>query len=42
LVAERIAAYAEAGVTTLLAGPQAKNPDEAARFVAELRELAPA
>ncbi|GFG68328.1 LLM class F420-dependent oxidoreductase [Mycolicibacter senuensis] len=42
LVAERIAAYAEAGVTTLLAGPLAKDSSEALRLVAELRELTPA
>ncbi|KLO25306.1 F420-dependent oxidoreductase [Mycolicibacter heraklionensis] len=41
LVAERLAAYAEAGVTTLLVGPLATAPDEALRYVEELRALLP-
>lgn len=41
-VAERVAAFAEAGVTTLLAGPLASEPGEALRYVEELRALAPA
>ncbi|MEB3019752.1 LLM class F420-dependent oxidoreductase [[Mycobacterium] crassicus] len=41
-VAERIAAFAEAGVTTLLAGPLATEPGEALRYMEELRALAPA
>src|SRR5690625_147479 len=40
-VAERVAAFASAGVTTLLAGPLAHEPGEALRFMAELRALAP-
>ncbi|BBY32897.1 LLM class F420-dependent oxidoreductase [Mycolicibacter minnesotensis] len=41
LVAERLAAYAEAGVTTLLVGPLTTEPDEALRYVEELRDLLP-
>lgn len=41
LVAERLAAYAEAGVTTLLVGPLTAEPDEALRYVEELRTLLP-
>jgi len=41
LVAERLAAYAEAGVTTLLVGPLATEPAEALRYVEELRALLP-
>lgn len=41
LVAERLAAYAEAGVTTLLVAPLAAGPDEALRYVEELRDLLP-
>ncbi|WP_409427095.1 LLM class F420-dependent oxidoreductase [Mycobacterium sp. SMC-11] len=41
LVAERLAAYADAGVTTLLVGPLATGPDEALRYVEELRALVP-
>ncbi|MEB3050506.1 LLM class F420-dependent oxidoreductase [Mycolicibacter sp. MYC123] len=41
LVAERIAAFAEAGVTTLLAGPLTAEPAEALRYIEELRALAP-
>lgn len=40
LVAERLAAYA-GGVTTLLVGPLATAPDEALRYVEELRALLP-
>ncbi|OBG05581.1 LLM class F420-dependent oxidoreductase [Mycolicibacter sinensis] len=40
-VAERLAALAEAGVTTLLAGPLAAEPAEALRYMEELRALAP-
>jgi hypothetical protein len=40
-VAERLAAYAEAGVTTLLVGPLTAEPDEALRYVEELRTLLP-
>lgn len=42
LIAERLAAYAEAGVTTLLVGPLATEPGEALRYVEELRTLVPA
>lgn len=38
-VAERVAAFAAAGVTTLLANPVAANPGEAVRFAEQLREL---
>lgn len=41
LVAERLAAYAEAGVTTLLVGPLTTEPNEALRYVEELRDLLP-
>ncbi|NDJ89152.1 LLM class F420-dependent oxidoreductase [Mycolicibacter kumamotonensis] len=41
-VAERIAALAEAGVTTLLVGALANEPAEALRYVQELRALVPA
>ncbi|MGV0627038.1 LLM class F420-dependent oxidoreductase [Mycolicibacter minnesotensis] len=41
MVAERLAAYAEAGVTTLLAGPLAAGPDEALRHIEQLRALLP-
>ena len=41
-VAERVAAFAEAGVTTLLAGPLTEGPGEALRFMEELRALTPA
>lgn len=40
-VAERIAALAEAGVTTLLAGPLATEPAEALRFMEQLRASVP-
>ena len=38
-IAERIAAFAEAGVTTLLVSPAATDPREAVRFVEEALEL---
>jgi F420-dependent oxidoreductase-like protein len=38
-IAERIAAFAEAGVTTLLVSPAATDPREAVRFVEEVLEL---
>jgi F420-dependent oxidoreductase-like protein len=38
-VAERVAAFAEAGVTTLLVNPITDDNSEYTRFVAELREL---
>ncbi|BBY22582.1 LLM class F420-dependent oxidoreductase [Mycobacterium stomatepiae] len=38
-VKERIAAFAESGVTTLLASPAAADPKEAVRFVEEVVEL---
>jgi F420-dependent oxidoreductase-like protein len=38
-VKERIAAFAESGVTTLLASPAASDPKEAVRFVEEVLEL---
>lgn len=41
LIAERIASYADAGVTTLLVGPLTGEPAEALRYVEELRELVP-
>lgn len=41
-VAERLAAFAEAGVTTLLLNPLAADPREAVRFVEEALELRPA
>lgn len=40
-VAERVAAFAEAGVTTLLVGPLATEPSEALRYVEEFRGLLP-
>lgn len=40
-VAERVAAFAEAGVTTLLVGPLATDPSEALRYVEEFRGLLP-
>jgi F420-dependent oxidoreductase-like protein len=40
-VAERVAAFAEAGVTTLLATPVSTDPDESVRYVEALRELLP-
>ncbi|SPM38554.1 oxidoreductase [Mycobacterium numidiamassiliense] len=41
-VAERLAAFAEAGVTTLLASPAATDTGEALRFVEEVLALRPA
>ena len=41
-VAERLAAFAEAGVTTLLVSPMAAEPGESVRQVEELLELRPA
>jgi F420-dependent oxidoreductase-like protein len=41
-VAERLAAFAESGVTTVLVSPVAANPGEAVRFVEELLQLRPA
>ncbi|GLE52125.1 LLM class F420-dependent oxidoreductase [Mycobacterium montefiorense] len=38
-IKERIAAFAEAGVTTLLVSPAAADPKEAVRFVEEVLEL---
>jgi F420-dependent oxidoreductase-like protein len=40
-VADRVAAFADAGVTTLLATPAAADGDESVRFVEELRQLLP-
>jgi F420-dependent oxidoreductase-like protein len=40
-VAERLAAFAEAGVTTLLATPASSDRHESVRFVEQLRELLP-
>lgn len=40
-VAERVAAFAEAGVTTLLVGPLATDPSQALRYVEEFRGLLP-
>lgn len=40
-VAERVAAFADAGVTTLLVTPLTPDPDELVRYVEQLRELAP-
>jgi F420-dependent oxidoreductase-like protein len=40
-VAERVAAFAEAGVTTLLATPLSTDQDESVRYVEELRTLLP-
>lgn len=40
-VAERVAAFAEAGVTTLLATPLSTDRDESVRYVEELRPLLP-
>jgi F420-dependent oxidoreductase-like protein len=41
-VAERLAAFAEAGVTTLLVNPMAAEPGEAVRFVEDVLSLRPA
>ena len=40
-VKERVAAYAEAGVTTLLVHPLAADRSESVRFVEELQDLLP-
>jgi alkanesulfonate monooxygenase SsuD/methylene tetrahydromethanopterin reductase-like flavin-dependent oxidoreductase (luciferase family) len=40
-VAERLAAFAEAGVTTLLVNPLAADRDESLRFVEEALQLQP-
>ncbi|MGH3557413.1 MAG: LLM class F420-dependent oxidoreductase [Mycobacterium sp.] len=40
-VAERVAAFADAGVTTLLAMPASTDRDESVRYVDELRQLLP-
>ena len=40
-VAERVAAFADAGVTTLLATPLSTDRDESVRYVQELRPLLP-
>jgi hypothetical protein len=40
-VAERVAAFADAGVTTLLATPASTSRDESVRYVEELRQLLP-
>ena len=40
-VAERVAAFAEAGATTLLATPLTTDRDESVRYVEALRELLP-
>ena len=41
-IAERLAAFAEAGVTTLLVSPMAADPTESVRYVEEVLELRPA
>ncbi|HTX94913.1 MAG TPA: LLM class F420-dependent oxidoreductase [Mycobacterium sp.] len=41
-VAERLAAFAEAGVTTLLVSPLATDRDESVRFVQDVLQLRPA
>jgi F420-dependent oxidoreductase-like protein len=40
-VAERVSAFADAGVTTLLVNPLAADRDESVRYVEELRQLLP-
>jgi hypothetical protein len=40
-VQERIAAFAEAGVTTLLTTPVATDAAESVRFIEELQQLLP-
>jgi F420-dependent oxidoreductase-like protein len=40
-IAERVAAFAEAGVTTLLATPVSSDRSESVRFIEQLRELLP-
>jgi F420-dependent oxidoreductase-like protein len=41
-IAERLAAFAEAGVTTLLVSPLATDPGESMRFVEDVLQLRPA
>ena len=41
-IAERLSAFAEAGVTTLLVSPMAADPAESVRYVKEVLELRPA
>jgi hypothetical protein len=41
-IAERLAAFAEAGVTTMLVSPVAADPAESMRYVEEALELRPA
>jgi F420-dependent oxidoreductase-like protein len=41
-IAERLAAFADAGVTTLLVSPLASDPSESVRYVEELLQLRPA
>jgi F420-dependent oxidoreductase-like protein len=41
-IAERLAAFAEAGVTTMLVSPVAADPAESMRYVEEVLELRPA
>ena len=41
-IAERLAAFAEAGVTTLLVSPLATDPGESMRFVEDVLEMRPA
>ena len=41
-IAERLAAFAEAGVTTLLVSPMAADPEESVRYVTEVLQLRPA
>jgi F420-dependent oxidoreductase-like protein len=41
-IAERLAAFAEAGVTTLLVGPMSADPGESMRYVEQLLQLRPA
>lgn len=41
-IAERLAAFAEAGVTTLLVSPMAADPAESMRYVEQLLQLRPA
>ena len=40
-IAERLAAFAAAGATTLLVRPVTRDPGEALRFVEELLQLRP-
>ena len=40
-IAERLAAFAEAGVTTLLVSPLAADPEESVRYVEEVLKLRP-